>query len=219
MPYSDKYKCIFIHIPKTGGTSLTRRFEISWPDSQEEYNGLTGIRKKHIPESLSSQLESKDTLLNHINYRDICKILPKDKIDSYFSFTFIRNPFDRLVSVFAYKHIFILEEVKKLGVNLTEVSFEKFCSLLAYMDNSHVKNQVSFLEKEDGSLFFPDFIGRFERYSDDTQKLNEILGIFNITYSDNRSYHGFYRDYYTDATKKLVVKLYERDLDTFKYTF
>src|SRR5258707_7699115 len=67
--FADEFRCIFIHIPKTAGTSLSQ--------------ALFGRHSRHIP---------------YIEYE---KGNPR-KFRQYFKFTFVRNPWDRLVSTYFF---------------------------------------------------------------------------------------------------------------------
>ncbi|MFG7930138.1 sulfotransferase family 2 domain-containing protein [Campylobacter coli] len=66
--FHDKYKCIFIHVPKVAGSSIERVI-----------------------------YQTDKWLVGHVKASDYTKF-DKDKFDSYFSFGFVRNPYDRVVS-------------------------------------------------------------------------------------------------------------------------
>ena len=70
--FHDKYKCIFIHVPKVAGTSIER-----------------------------SIFETNKWLIGHVKASDYIRI-DKNKFESYFSFGFVRNPYDRVVSAYHY---------------------------------------------------------------------------------------------------------------------
>ena len=70
--YSDKYKCLFVHIPKTGGTSIESVF--GW------YSGHRGEQ-------------------DHRTILEYRKLLGTN-FDTYFSFSIVRNPWDRAVSYY-----------------------------------------------------------------------------------------------------------------------
>lgn len=70
--YLDKHKCIFIHIPKTGGTSIL------------EVLGKKGIYgRDHMPWYVYERSNGR-------------------KFHSYFKFSVVRNPVDRLYSAYSY---------------------------------------------------------------------------------------------------------------------
>ena len=84
MPYNDKKKIIFLHIPKTGGTTIERLFNINLFHSSR-------------PDERPS--------LQHLTCNMLCEKMGKSKYDSYYKFTFIRNPWARILSTyFGAKH-------------------------------------------------------------------------------------------------------------------
>ena len=70
--YQQKYKCIYIHIPKTAGTSILNKLN----------NG------KNVPR-------------NHAFWKEYYKRSPH-YYRKYFKFSFVRNPWDRAVSTYFY---------------------------------------------------------------------------------------------------------------------
>ena len=91
MILSIKHKFIFIHIPKTGGESITQK--LRWH-----------LTKKRRGEDLQDFIywgESNGTDLAHI-YQDILsKYVPEDMIKTYFKFCIVRNPYNRCYSATA----------------------------------------------------------------------------------------------------------------------
>ena len=75
----DKYKCIHIHIPKTAGTSITKALHGK--------DFVLFDTNKKIWRQHATALETRE----HYG---------KEKWDSYFKFSIVRNPFDRLVSAY-----------------------------------------------------------------------------------------------------------------------
>lgn len=90
---SHKYKCIFIHIPATGGSSME--------------HALCGKDWDEI-----------DLMTKHMS-ADIAKIHYKKYWHKYFKFSFVRNPFDWFVSVhmLAKKKHFSFKEYVKHTIN------------------------------------------------------------------------------------------------------
>ena len=72
---SHKYKFVYIHIPKTGGTSLYRL---------KEGGGY-----------LNDVLPDTDVIKSHKNI-----LYAKEYLDDYFVWATLRNPFDRFISIY-----------------------------------------------------------------------------------------------------------------------
>jgi hypothetical protein len=82
---SHKHRFIFIHIPKTAGTSIEEALR---DESCQLLPGEWDYRRApHAP-------------LNHLTLQEVadCGILTPAQLKSYFKFCFVRNPWDRLVS-------------------------------------------------------------------------------------------------------------------------
>jgi hypothetical protein len=74
-------KLLFIHIPRTGGTSIEQSF--GRPRCKEGINSLT-------------------------QHNTLKQYSEKEDINSYFTFSFVRNPWDRLISWYLWSHADII---------------------------------------------------------------------------------------------------------------
>ena len=65
-----------------------------------------------------------------------------------------------------------------------------------------------------------DYVGRLESLQDDLCQIAERVGVqvFEVPHL-NKSKSCGYRDYYSKRSRSLVQKLYQDDLDRFKYVF
>ncbi len=137
---------------------------------------------------------------------------------NYFVFTFVRNPFDRLVSawnMFAQKN--------KAKPNFSDFVKERGVGCLMYEDgsftNDHWFPQSKYVEFDDGEKF-TNFIGKFESMSENWKtfakqhKLNE-----NLLSLGGKSNHNNYRQYYNDELIKIVSEIYQSDVELFDYEF
>ena len=104
---SFKHKFIFIHIPKTAGTSIVKALS---PYSEDGVNDKGSIKPSI---ELIRLAREKNIILNnykHFTYDQYKKILG-DRIKDFFIFSVIRTPYERIPSVYYYSNI--------TGVSLT----------------------------------------------------------------------------------------------------
>lgn len=101
--FNTRFGIIFMHIPKTAGTSIRQRLRSAMGTSQE----LFLLRRPH-PYTMH---ETVPMIRKRIG----------DRIDEFRIFAFVRNPFDRIYSFFRYftKH--------KPYHHLSALGFDDFC--------------------------------------------------------------------------------------------
>lgn len=238
---SHKHKCIFIHIPKTAGMSIERAFIDSLALSFS--NG-------QCPPLLLSYNNNKE-----VGPRSLAHLLPRDYVrysycseelfTTYFKFTFIRNPWERIVSIYKY---FQYHRI---------LTFEKFLiEIFPSLEETHkyfILPQTSYIFDSQGNQLV-DFIGRFENLQEDFQKIKQRLcppladlphinktrrshnwySRWNMRFVLNevlkrpsliRNIHLFtpvetpYQNYYTPLARNFVYEYYCSDIEKFNYTF
>ncbi|XP_043927012.1 carbohydrate sulfotransferase 10 isoform X2 [Protopterus annectens] len=141
---SDKYKILFCQTPKVGNTQ--------WKKVLIVLNGAFSSIKK-IPESLVHDHE-KNHLPRLSSYR---KPEVKKRLNSYFKFLIVRDPFDRLISAFKdkflqnprfepwYKHEIAPAIIQRYRKNHTEVRGLQFEDFVRYLgDPNHRWLDVQF---------------------------------------------------------------------------
>ncbi len=247
VPISHKHKTIFIHVPRTGGSSI------------EKALGIYGRNNDGANECCIEILFglSSTIYLQHLTILEIQDRMTKDPggkdlFREYFKFAFIRNPYDRIISEYFYS-----EEVKNLNLMelLTDVthsgksrakilyrarydnhtfmgqwkrlSFREFLLNVALPNKDksidkdldrHFKNQRTFLTDRKGKLMV-DFVGRFENLEEDFGKICSRFGLKGELSKINRTRHRNYAHYYDDETRRLVHDLYREDIEAFGYSF
>jgi hypothetical protein len=193
----DKNKCIFIHIPKTGGISVSKSL----------FGNLAGGHRK---------LEIYQI------------VFTKREFNNYFKFTFVRNPWDRLVSAYFY--------MKKGGTNdrdriWAEQNLSNYYDFDIFVKNwinrenietcIHFVPQYSFVCEPGSSSPRVNFIGYFEHLQEDFCYISKKLGLNTSLFHYNKTMANKidYRSFYSEATRKIVAEVYRRDIEIFGYDF
>ena len=190
MPISYSLKTVFVHIPKTGGQSVSSLLGITKGSMANFYfEGRT-----HLPLSMIRDMQD---------------------IEGYYVFTFVRNPYDKIISEYNWRmrniHSIVYNEPtrKRMGFEqYMETLLSRWDKLVEpWNEKAHVMPQISFLEP--GMDVF-----RFERFEEDCEKLKEILGIERKTPHVNA---GSYKTKHTPRTIEITRMLYEEDFKALNY--
>lgn len=140
---------------------------------------------------------------------------PRNSLESYFKFTFVRNPWDRMVSnwkMFTTSPKRILQLKSMTNKDLSR--FDHFIDFAIHNANHHWQPQVLFIPEN------LDFIGKFEDFDEDMNKLLEILGREPLKFDKrNTTKRTKYQDYYTPSLIDLVGNFYQSDIEKFGYQF
>ena len=147
------------------------------------------------------------------------------KSNDFFSFTFVRNPFDRLYSTYKF-----LENggINKQDEIAFQTHFAKFTSFEDFVMNGLNKNmiyqvthlipQYEYLCDWKGKVSV-DFVGRFESLDKDVKRLSEHLTKDIKLNHLNKTFKVDYTEVYTDDMIKKVKSIYKKDLRIFNYSF
>ncbi len=194
--FHDKYNCIFIHIPKAAGTSIERVV-----------------------------FESDGWLSGHVSANDYVRY-DRAKFEGYFSFAFVRNPFDRMVSAFHYLKAGGGNEKdsKWARDNLSDYeSFEEFILALRDEDTRerilkwvHFVPQYKFVCDESKNVLV-NFIGRVENIERDFLFIKKQLGFERDLIHTNTSRHNDFSHYYNSESYSIVAEIYRDDFILFDY--
>ena len=224
-------KCIFIHIPKNAGQSVEhvflQRLGLSW-----DTRAPLLLRQNDRPELGPPRLA-------HLKAGEYvsCRYVSATMFDSYYKFSFVRNPWSRMVSFYKY------------------LGYQRRCDFKTFLmgpfsnrlfEDMHwfVGPQADYLYQ--GERLLVDFVGRFETLQQDFHQVCDALSIpqtglphvnksreavARMTPAESLRtlarrltgqripVHADYRDYYDQATRQRVAELYARDISCFEYGF
>jgi len=184
--------------------------------------------------------EVKNNLTTDKNYHstiDICCQNIKD-FDSYYKFTIVRNPWDRVCSWFYFRKDILYNSLyrkndtkirKFRGVsdkilleeyNLMNNDFNEWLHLNIYKQWNNTwfalnHDQMTWINDVD--MF--DKICRFENLQTD---LKQIPHFTNINFSEKNnlsSNDGNYTQLFSSESRDLIADIYKRDIETFNYEF
>lgn len=207
MPISHEYQCIFVHIPRTGGSSIEDALALTNPGNKEDLATLSGW----IDSAELRAQQFVSPVLQHLAFREIQRLVPEETVSSYFAFAMVRNPWDRLLSnyLFERNHFFHFNP-----------DAQSYMALTDYIDQLNPflrQSQSDFVEDQHGCL---DFVGRFENLTEDFSRVAARLHRRPPPLAHlNRTRHDHYSRYYCDESREKVATLYGRDIETFGYRF
>jgi hypothetical protein len=142
-------------------------------------------------------------------------------LDEYYKFTFVRNPWDRLVSWYFY-HINDDEELKTLyPQNFKEWVKTGMKSHWNEVDGTYWgdKDPINYQSWIADEKQY-NFIGKFENLQEDFNIICDKIGIPQQKLPHkNKSKHKHYTEYYDDETRQIVAQKYAKDIEYFEYKF
>jgi chondroitin 4-sulfotransferase 11 len=218
MPISHVYRTIFVHIPKTAGTSVESVLGMHGDKAD------IGIRPYFNQQIDREHLYGQD--LQHMTAADLKQVLQQDGIfDSYFKFAIVRNPWDRLVSVFAWTNL-KWANAQELTDKEFEASVRELHALFitaraagqAPRVGPHLWPQVHFLVDRDRKPLL-NYIARHENLAADWARIRTHIGVNAELPSRMRSHHRPYQSYYSETTRAMVAEIYAEDIAALRYTF
>ena len=218
---SQKPPCVFVHIPKTGGQSIELVFL--------GLHGLTWNTRAPLLLRPNDDPALGPPVLAHLTAEDYTRLghVSADDWERWFTFAFVRNPYDRLLSEYRYSH---RERPAREWPSFRSWVLEHFPKPGWSDPYNHVRPQVDYIYSTDG-VQLVDFVGRFERISQDWPVICDRLGIEVPLPHRNRTrtlpgvfptlrrflWSSIGWDAYDADTREFVRKYYANDFEAFDY--
>jgi len=198
---SHRHNFIFIHINKTAGTSVV--------------NSLKPFVESYIARRKRKCVDQHKSINDMLN----------EETKHYFKFAFVRNSWDRFLSLYKYR-------IKTNQTNLKNnpISFKEWAKRIHEKDPIYynvtnklqlrvLSTQLGWIKNKDGEIV-TDFIGRFENLQKDFDIICDKIGIPHQQLPHkNKSKHKHYTEYYDDETRQIVAEKYAKDIEYFNYKF
>ena len=201
MIVNDRYGFLFVHIQKTGGTSITSHLQ--------EVPGTQLLEYNH---SLY-----RNAVRAHANHLKFCFVRnPWDRLVSWYAMM-LRKGRHNDFSNYLLDHSFSFSEFLRCTEIIHETAPGEYDGRTPY-PKSIAFNQIDYVSDATGRVLV-DFIGRFENLVDDYHFLKTKIGLHHPLQHLNQTEHRHYRSYYSDEDAEHVRAMYSRDIEAFGYEF
>lgn len=173
----------------------------------------------------------KDEIRDDYSIHNYGKWKRKSKLNnnekSYFIFTFVRNPFDRVVSCYESKYIGDRLKGKNplqfdkylLGALKKDSGFDGFVKKIIripdFLADRHFQSQYNLIFSKSGKCLV-DYYGKFENMDEDFLQIQEQYDLESLPHF-NRTSEKNWKKYYTKETAKLVYEKYKKEIYQFGY--
>tara|TARA_Y100000592_G_scaffold18799_1_gene28762 strand:- start:17048 stop:17638 length:591 start_codon:yes stop_codon:yes gene_type:complete len=189
---------LFLHVPKCAGSSM-----------------------RH-----TSLLKNTSAIIHPILRTGAIEKIKDQSLDDYFKCAFVRNPWDRFVSLYFYfynmkpDHFAYQYDQPCVERIQPYKTFEDFCMNFEEFNHGKFHFFSQSLWTHSNKVCFVDFIGRYENLQNDLGKLESMLSLdVSKLPHKNKSNHLPYQKYYNSKTIDIVGNLYKEDIENFNYDF
>ncbi|MFN4113450.1 MAG: sulfotransferase family 2 domain-containing protein [Sphingomonadaceae bacterium] len=210
MIVSRTKRFVFVHVPKTAGKAVSAALD---PHASA---GI--VNPLHIHETLCDfyMRVRKEGKKPRLPFGKRSEADASAEFADYFSFAFVRNPWDRVVSMFSFLQKADLPETRGLEFGRFMHDLEHGAHYLQSIHNP--RPQLDYITDYRRKIIVSE-IGRFETLAEDFGRICDRLGIDVPLEKRNVSSHAHYTDYFDDRSRGFVANLYAEDISAFGYTF
>lgn len=209
-------KAIFIHVHKTGGSYIASvlkeyyGFQTYYLKRPDHDTFCLNRRKNPHQKNYENRMHGVYVYYKTSPHLNAKMNMTPQKWESYYKFSFIRNPYDRIIS--GWNH---------MNKQIPFKEYVKMKNFVSDMEFIHVfMNQSKHIMNEHGQII-TNFIGHFETLEEDLDKVLNHLKVFYRIHNPyqivNSHKHLHFSKYYDQETLNIVNTLIADDLKHFDY--
>ncbi|APE42729.1 Type II secretory pathway, pullulanase PulA [Sulfitobacter alexandrii] len=205
---------IFVHVPKTGGTSLALALE----DRAMKDDMMLGDTPKAARRRRRLKAApAAGRLWKHSTLSDIDGLLTPAEIAGMFTFTMVRNPWDRVLSYYRWLRG---QRFDHPAVKLAQATdFAGFLTDAGTQDSLRHWPAARYMRDATGTERCSAYI-RLERFDTDAMPLWDHLGFrLELPHVNASAAGDSDRDAYTPALRRIVARCCAEDIARFGYSF
>jgi len=205
---------LFIHIPKTGGTSLALALE---DRAMKDDIMLGDTPKARNRRGKVKGIQTRGRLWKHSTVADLDGLVTPEELDTLFIFALVRNPWARTVS---YYHWLQRQEFDHPAVRIAKShEFSAFLNQPLIQNSFRASPARHYVTDASGQERQAHFI-RLEHFADDAQPLFDHLGFELTLPQENVTGTGAdYRRHYSEFDSNLIADSCAEDIKRFGYSF
>ena len=174
-------KYLFVHIPKTGGTSLTEALEAR---AMSDDIIIADTLKGKARAKRQSKLPAKGRLWKHSTIADLEGVVTQDELANLYIVTLVRNPWDRVRSYYAWLQDQSFDH-SVVGLAKT-LDFDAFVAHPSVMQSFRVNPYGSYVTDWTGRKWPTDYV-RLEDLAQELTRFEAHLGFKLDVPHSNRS--------------------------------
>ena len=200
----------YVDIPRTSSSSI--RTELA-----RNFGSVYG--KSDLLESVFNV--DQQVISSHLTAMEMRQRIGHRSWQNLFTFSFVRNPWDRMLSIFQYR--------QSVGELSPKTSYGAYLKLFfinpdnpdaPYHYHGYYYQAMDYLIDESGEIIV-DFVGRFEDREKDLEFIREKCGCHDLGFlhTQGSSTNQDYRSGYNQETQDMVEKICSKDIEAFGYQF
>lgn len=158
---------------------------------------------------------------DHLTAREVIARIGKEQWQKAYTFTLVRNPWDKVVSHYEYRRKKNKTEIAARGISFADwvkMTYGADKDTFYYNNPRSFQAQVEWLKDEKGKISL-DYIGKLESINEDFNHIKHAIGLDAEIPHLNASKRANYQSYYDDETRDIVAHWFREDIKEFGYTF